>query len=82
MFPEETFHCVEFARDKFSKLFTLRAKSVIKLLETKNYQPTTPEETRELKEAVKILENLPSSLADCIGWARNKFEKYFSHDIQ
>ena len=32
MFPEETFHCVEFARDKFGKLFTLKPKSVVKLL--------------------------------------------------
>ncbi len=30
MFPEETFHCVEFARDKFGKLFTIRPKNVIK----------------------------------------------------
>jgi len=33
MFPEETFHCVEFARDKFGKLFTLRPKAVLKILE-------------------------------------------------
>lgn len=26
MFPEETFHCVEFARDKFGKLFSARPK--------------------------------------------------------
>ena len=32
MFPEETFHCVEFARDKFGKLFTLFPKSATKIL--------------------------------------------------
>ena len=26
MFPEETFHCVEFARDKFGKHFSARPK--------------------------------------------------------
>jgi hypothetical protein len=28
MFPEETLHCVEWARDKFGKLFTLRPKAL------------------------------------------------------
>jgi molybdopterin/thiamine biosynthesis adenylyltransferase len=32
MFPEETLHCVEWARDKFGKLFTLRPKAISKLL--------------------------------------------------
>lgn len=27
MFPEETLHCVEFARDKFGKLFSLNPKA-------------------------------------------------------
>jgi hypothetical protein len=33
MFPEETLHCVEWARDKFSKMFTQVPKSAIKVLE-------------------------------------------------
>lgn len=32
MFPEETLHCVEWARDKFSKLFDLKPKSVNKII--------------------------------------------------
>jgi molybdopterin/thiamine biosynthesis adenylyltransferase len=43
MFPEETFHCVEFARDVFGKLFSLRPKNAIKAIETES-KPTTPEE--------------------------------------
>jgi len=27
MFPEETLHCVEWARDKFSKIFSIRPKA-------------------------------------------------------
>jgi hypothetical protein len=33
MFPEETLHCVEWARDKFGKLMTLRPKSLLKFIE-------------------------------------------------
>lgn len=33
MFPEETLHCVEWARDKFGKMFSQVPKSAIKILE-------------------------------------------------
>jgi hypothetical protein len=33
MFPEETLHCVEWARDKFNRMFTQMPQSAIKLLE-------------------------------------------------
>ena len=33
MFPEETLHCVEWARDKFGKMFSQAPKSAIKILE-------------------------------------------------
>jgi molybdopterin/thiamine biosynthesis adenylyltransferase len=33
MFPEETLHCIEWARDKFGKMFTQNPKSAIKILE-------------------------------------------------
>ena len=46
MFPEETFHCVEFARDKFSKQFTLRPKRAIKILEEKAFNPSNSEEIK------------------------------------
>jgi hypothetical protein len=46
MFPEETFHCVEFARDKFSKLFSLKPKLALNILDNPTYAPTNPEETK------------------------------------
>jgi hypothetical protein len=46
MFPEETFHCVEFARDKFGKLFTLRPKATLKILGDVNWNPSNPEELK------------------------------------
>jgi len=33
MFPEETLHCVEWARDKFGRMFTQLPTSALKLLE-------------------------------------------------
>lgn len=33
MFPEETLHCVEWARDKFGKMFTQAPTNAVKLLE-------------------------------------------------
>jgi hypothetical protein len=82
MFPEETFHCVEFARDKFGKLFTLRPKAVLKILEDINYKPTSAEEIKALREAVKILKGVPKNYEECMSWARHKFEKYFVNDIK
>jgi hypothetical protein len=32
MFPEETLHCVEWARDKFSKIFNQRPKALAKFV--------------------------------------------------
>lgn len=33
MFPEETLHCIEWAKDLFGKIFTQAPKSAIKLIE-------------------------------------------------
>ena len=46
MFPEETFHCVEFARDKFSKLFCIKPKILINILENANYNPSNAEDLK------------------------------------
>lgn len=82
MFPEETLHCVEWARDKFGKLFTLRAKSVIRILDDASYDPQGGQEVKELKEAVKVLTTRPKSFSDCITYAVRKFYKYFRNDIK
>lgn len=33
MFPEETLHCIEWARDQFGKMYTQMPKSALKILE-------------------------------------------------
>jgi hypothetical protein len=35
MFPEETVHCIEWARDIFGKIFTLNPKALKKVIEAK-----------------------------------------------
>lgn len=80
MFPEETFHCVEFARDKFSKLFTLKPKASAKIIEDKGQVTST--EVKQMRECVKMLQKRPKSYDECVRWARLKFQKYFHDDIR
>jgi hypothetical protein len=35
-----------------------------------------------LKQVIKILNKKPQTFKDCVFYARKKFEKFFSHDIQ
>ena len=83
MFPEETLHCVEWARDKFGKLFFQRPKNLMKILEDINsYIPTNSQELKNLREAVTYLKKRPFNFEDCIIYARKKFQKYFVNDIR
>ena len=82
MFPEETLHCVEWARDKFGKLFTQKPRSLAKLLEDTDFAPTNMQELQTLKQAVKLLKKMPTNFDDCIRYARHKFQKYFVNDIR
>ena len=82
MFPEETLHCVEWARDKFGKLFTQKPRSLAKLLDDPNSAPTNMQELQTLKQAVKLLKKMPTNFDDCIRYARHKFQKYFVNDIR
>ena len=42
MVPDETLHCVEWARDKFGKLFTQGPQNTLKILEEgENFQPVS-----------------------------------------
>ncbi|KRX07628.1 Ubiquitin-conjugating enzyme/RWD-like protein [Pseudocohnilembus persalinus] len=81
MFPEDTVHCIEWARDKFGKIFTLRPKQVLKILENDKYQITGTSELKALRETIKILKNRPKNFNDCILLATKKFYKYFRNDI-
>lgn len=83
MFPEETLHCVEWARDKFGRMFTQKPKSFEKVIESsKTFDEVMLQEHAVLAEAYKFIKSWPDTFDDCISWARNKFEKFFVVDIK
>eukprot|EP00331_Platyophrya_macrostoma_P003474 CAMPEP_0176424196 /NCGR_PEP_ID=MMETSP0127-20121128/10705_1 /TAXON_ID=938130 /ORGANISM="Platyophrya macrostoma, Strain WH" /LENGTH=779 /DNA_ID=CAMNT_0017805231 /DNA_START=99 /DNA_END=2438 /DNA_ORIENTATION=- len=83
MFPEETLHCVEWARDKFGKIYSQRPKGLMKILdELDKYEPTDSQEIKTLREAVSLLKKRPTNFQDCIKYARQKFQKYYVNDIR
>jgi len=65
MFPEETLHCVEWARDKFSKIFTIRPKALSKCLDDFHNKKLDPNEARALKEANTYSNKAPKTFDDC-----------------
>ena len=76
-------HCVEWARDKFGRMFTQLPQSLIKLLEEgEKFQPESQQDLTALKEGLKMLKKRPVTWMDCIEHARHKFEKLFNHDIR
>jgi len=81
-FPEETIHCVEYARDKFERIFSQKPKLLVKLLSDKKIEITSGEELKTLREAVKFLKFRPTTFEDCISYARNRFQRYFHNDIK
>ena len=72
MFPEETLHCVEWARDKFEKLFTQQPKQLAKVLEP-DFKVADTTDATALKKALKMLQKRPSTWEECVAKARHKF---------
>lgn len=53
MFPEETIHCIEWARDLFGKLFSVAPKSALKILEEgEKFTPTSSQDIEAFKEGL------------------------------
>lgn len=83
MFPEETLHCVEWARDKFGRLFTQMPQSAIKLLEEgEKFQAVSQQDITVLKDGMRLLKKRPANFLDCVEYARMRFEKIFNHDVK
>ena len=53
MFPEETLHCVEWARDKFGRLFTQNPQSLNIALS--KMKAVSSQEIRSVKDAIRML---------------------------
>eukprot|EP01022_Parablepharisma_sp_SALTPOND_P020985 TRINITY_DN395_c0_g1_i1.p1 TRINITY_DN395_c0_g1~~TRINITY_DN395_c0_g1_i1.p1 ORF type:complete len:5656 (-),score=802.26 TRINITY_DN395_c0_g1_i1:1614-18581(-) len=82
MFPEEPVHCVEWARDKFEKIFTQKPKNLQKIADNIDFVPQTPQDIKTLKKALSWLKKKPTNFNDCLKYARHKFQKYFVNDIK
>lgn len=83
MFPEETLHCVEWARDKFGKMFTQMPNSAAKILgQGESIDTTSTQDIISLREGLKLLRKRPNNFADCVEYARMRFEKLFNHDTK
>ena len=83
MFPEETLHCVEWARDLFSQLFNQSAKSYNKIIEDEQLIDINDSEQKKIfKEALSLIDDRPTDFRDCLRWARLKFNQYFVIDIK
>ena len=81
MFPEETLHCIEWARDKFNKMFTQKPSSFLKVLESFASNQLEALDEKILREAFRFVNNFSETLEDCVQWALNKYYKLFMHDI-
>ena len=83
MFPEETLHCVEWARDKFGKIFSQKPKALKKCLEIiEAGTEIAHSDLKALKDAVSLIRKAPKDFDDCISYARKKFQKFFHNDIR
>ncbi|CAD8161015.1 unnamed protein product [Paramecium octaurelia] len=75
MFPEDSNHCLEWARDKFEKLFTTKIQQIRQTLLFKDFT------IEGLETTLKFCKNMPKKFDDCIQYALNKFYKYFVYGI-
>ncbi|KAL4488907.1 hypothetical protein ABPG72_005694 [Tetrahymena utriculariae] len=81
MFPEQTLHCVEWARDKFGRMYQQKPQSLQRVLEAfRNNQLSTLEE-KTLNEGLKMLKKYPKNFDDCLQYGLNKFYKLYNHNI-
>ncbi|KAF7249672.1 Ubiquitin-like modifier-activating enzyme 1 [Varanus komodoensis] len=82
-FPSTIQHTIQWARDQFEGLFKTAAENVNKFLNDPSFLENKKVEGLEIMEQVKIrLQEKPQNERDCVIWARNLWERLFSHDIQ
>ena len=81
MFPEEILHCIEWARDKFGKMFTQQPSNLEKVIQASKKEAEVPE-IDILAKGLQFLEKKPNDFADCVAFARKKFQKLFVNDIR
>ena len=81
MFPEETLHCLEWARDLFGSLFYQNIQSVKKVLLAEDEQDQEQLDGKIVKDAEEACLTCPKDFQSCITFARVLFSRYFYNDI-
>ncbi|KAA1074144.1 hypothetical protein PGT21_008632 [Puccinia graminis f. sp. tritici] len=85
-FPNIIEHTIQWAKERFSEFFTKPAETINQYLTIPNYIDTLRqggnpiEQINQIKEF--LVENRPTTFADCVSWARLKFELEFNNEIR
>ena len=82
MFPEETIHCLEWARDQFGKNFTQFPQDFNKIIYGANNNLLNKDEFKKIKTCLKWLKKSPKNLEDCVKLAKEKYFKVFVYNIK
>ena len=82
MFPEETIHCLEWARDQFGKNFTQFPQDFNKIIFNAENDLLNKDEFKKIKTCLKWLKKAPKNLEDCVKLAKEKYFKVFVYNIK
>ena len=82
MFPEETIHCLEWARDQFGKNFTQFPQDFNKVVYNIKNNLVQKDEFKKMKTCLKWLKKIPNNFEDCVKLAKEKYYKVFVYNIQ
>ena len=82
MFPEETIHCLEWARDQFGKNFTQFPQDFNKIMYNIKNNLLQKDEFKKMKTCLKWLKKLPKTFEDCVKLAKEKYYKVFVYNIK
>jgi hypothetical protein len=80
MFPEETLHCVEWAKEYFGTWFTLQPQNFNKLFGDFEINADI-QAIKNAKKALKMAQHAPADFTACIFKARKKFQSFFTNKI-
>ena len=81
MFPEETIHCLEWARDQFGKNFTQFPQEFNKIIYNIEKNLIQKDEFKKMKTCLKWLKKIPKNFEDCVKLAKEKYYKVFIYNI-
>lgn len=87
-FPNAIEHTLQWARDEFEGLFKQSAENAVQYLQDRQFLDRTlrlpGNQPLEVLEGVKqmLVDERPTSFADCVAWARLRFQDQYSNQIR